>query len=315
MPAKKKRTTVKKPTKKFHKPKEPKEEKGGSQEETTPAEPQTTDTVIASPQANTDTQPDSTSPQQPLSPNPPDQSAPTPQVTVTPPETAGAIPQPASQPQTSTPQIISTTGQVLPASGVPAQPAGEFPPQVPPVAAIPEAPGTNQPSAFQLDDTDTGNKKNIILMILLILGIAALIGIGFVYRSAIMGLFAGKTVSPTPTPAPVAREVTPTKPAETAAKLDAYNITVLNGSGRAGEASKVKDLLAEKGYKVGTAGNAETSDFEGTVIKAKSSVERKFLDSLKKLLSETYELDPVDSLSETEDVDIVITIGKNKKDQ
>lgn len=321
MPAKKKRTSTKKPTKKVHKLKEPVEEKETPQEgeETPPIPENTGDTVASPPQANSESQSDPAVPPQPAPPAAPIlESGEIPQVITPPAATDGTTVPVDAGAQTPAPQVISTSGQVLPASGAPStQPSGEIQPQqAPSVSATPnQTTVPAQPSTFQLDDAESGNKKNIILMILLILIIAALIGIGFVYRNAIIGVFSSKQATPTPTPAPASKEVpSPTK-ATGEVKLDAYSITVLNGSGTAGEASKVKDLLTEKGFKVETIGNADTSDYEETVIQAKNSIERDFLDSLKKALSETYTLDPVDSLSETNEADIVVTIGKNQKEQ
>lgn len=282
--------------------------------ETTPA-PDATDTVIPAPQSVIPT------PQTPTS----ETSIQTPPIDIVPP--VAVLPSvlqqtpPVADPLSAGPaQIISTNGQVLPAS------ESMQAPQVQQPAITPiQAPPTDSsavasqlppaPSSFQLDDSDGGgNKKNIFLMILLILIIAALIGIGFVYRQPIMSAVSGKLNSaptPTSTAAPSQQSATPT-PTPKTVKLDIHPIEVLNGSGTAGEASKVKEILVGKGFKVDSVGNADSSDHTNTVIQAKSSVSRDFLDSLKKTLSESYTLDPVDTLSETKDVDIIVVIGQTK---
>lgn len=312
MAAKKKTQKTSSKKKKPHKaPPLPQEEKVQSQEENQPASESlaptdASDTVVQSPQAIS---------QNPLSDpaNPAPPQAQTPVNTsasdssespVEPSQQAEATPNTAAPP----PQIISTTGQVLPASGTPSQPVPDGSSLPSTTSPAPEQVGQVSPSSFQLDEPGEGNKKNIFFMILLILVVAGLIGIGFVYRKPIMDTISGGLVSPTPTPAPVSqKEEEPTKTPEP--KLDTHAIKVLNGSGKAGEASKIKETLAQKGFNIESIGNTDTSDYEETVIQAKSTVSREFLDALKKVLSASYVLDPVDSLSETEEVDVVVIIG------
>lgn len=105
----------------------------------------------------------------------------------------------------------------------------------------------------------------------------------------------------------------PTPTEEASANLSAYSISILNGSGRAGEASTLQKSLDGKGFNVEKIGNAETPVLK-TVISAKKAVSAAFIDKLKKELSATYTLDDVQVLANSSDVDVVIVIGSSKKE-
>lgn len=123
------------------------------------------------------------------------------------------------------------------------------------------------------------------------------------------------TVSkPSPTKTPVsADESSATESSVLKIDLSKYKIQVLNGSGVGGEASRLKDALEEEQFVVQDIGNADTSDYEKTIIRAKKDVQKEYLDKLKKLLGETYVLDTEEELGESADVDVVIIIGSSKK--
>ena len=86
-------------------------------------------------------------------------------------------------------------------------------------------------------------------------------------------------------------------------------IRVLNGSGKAGTASSVKDLLEGKGYKVAAIGNADNFDFEQTVIRFKESF-KNFQEVLLGDLSDNYSVKvSSDDLTATDSADIEVIIG------
>lgn len=109
------------------------------------------------------------------------------------------------------------------------------------------------------------------------------------------------TISTTPTLAP-----TPTsKPASD------FKIKVLNGTGTAGEASKISDLLSKNNFKVESAGNAANYDFTQTQLEVKSSVGETVINLIKESLGKTYSPKILDNkLSESSEYDIIITTGK-----
>lgn len=133
------------------------------------------------------------------------------------------------------------------------------------------------------------------------------------------------TDTPTPTASPSgsltptrsAVVTTPTKAAgsaiDKATGLDRSQLTVLvqNGSGIAGAGSKAATTLRNLGYNVTGTGNAESFDYETTVIQVKSS-KAKYLDLLKKDLADVYTISASSSatLAITHDSDAVVIIGK-----
>lgn len=115
---------------------------------------------------------------------------------------------------------------------------------------------------------------------------------------------------PTPTAIPTAVPSPTAKPAD----LSAYNIKILNGSGKTGEAAKVKSALTAAGFKVGDIGNADASDYTKTTISAKNEVNKDFLQKLTTTLSESYILEEkIEKLSDVNTSDVIITIGSETK--
>ncbi len=114
--------------------------------------------------------------------------------------------------------------------------------------------------------------------------------------------------APTPTVVPTATPVQPT-PTPTI-DLTKYTVSVLNGSGVVGAASKTKDALTTAGFTVKTTGNASTSDYTTTVVSIKSSVGSAFVQKLIDTLKQTYAVDAtIKTLDDSSDTDITVTIG------
>lgn len=84
------------------------------------------------------------------------------------------------------------------------------------------------------------------------------------------------------------------------------SVTVLNGSGVPGAAKEVADLLEGLGYEIESTGNADTTDYEKTEIRV-SSANKKFLDLLKKDLSDDFTIGTTSSTYK--DGDAVVIVG------
>lgn len=93
--------------------------------------------------------------------------------------------------------------------------------------------------------------------------------------------------------------------------LALYDIKVLNGSGKGGEAGRTEKFLKEKGYSVLEIGNADKSDYKKTIIQAKKKVPQAFLDNLKKVLAEEFEIDEAQTLEDKEETDIIVIVGSS----
>ncbi len=117
---------------------------------------------------------------------------------------------------------------------------------------------------------------------------------------------AGETASPTPF-----EETSTFIESSPEAELDRSEaqVRVLNGSGTAGVASSMKDLLEGKGWKVESVGNAPNFDFENTVLRFKESF-KKFADLLSGDLSGDYSVTVSDDdLSATDSADVEVIVG------
>lgn len=151
------------------------------------------------------------------------------------------------------------------------------------------------------------NKKSMVPYFLLVSFVAFLLGLAFIY--GIFYAMNSKPKSQTGTPdvkiTSAPENVTPTeKPLD----LSAFTISILNGTDVSGVAAKLKSELEDAGFKVGEIGNADSTDFEKTEIKAKKTVNKEFLDKLKEILKKSYELGSTSTLASGE-ADVVITIG------
>ncbi len=110
---------------------------------------------------------------------------------------------------------------------------------------------------------------------------------------------------------------TKTTPSPTATPTPAFNradlkIKVLNGSGTAGKASEMKDLLKSKGYQEILTGNADTFDFtqsELQIKESKASASAMIKNDLKANIPSFKE----SVLSDKEAADVVLIIGSDFK--
>lgn len=115
------------------------------------------------------------------------------------------------------------------------------------------------------------------------------------------------TPTPSPKASPTSKVSTAVSPIEGASKT--LTIQVLNGSGTKGEAGKVASLLKAAGYSISSTGNADTFDYQKTVIQIKKS-KASFATQLKKDLSVSYIVDPtVQTLAESTEADAIVIVG------
>jgi len=160
----------------------------------------------------------------------------------------------------------------------------------------------------ELNMQDIPKRKNYMWPILLIFIIAIVLLVGiFVYKQ---GLLKKVTVNimPAATPTPTVT----VEPTQAVVDLTKYEIEVLNGSEVTGEAAKQKDNLEAAGFTVSSVGNADNSDYTDTIIKAKASVDSAFIAKLRSVLSNTFTVGPVQTLSSDAAVPIQVILGTQK---
>lgn len=182
-------------------------------------------------------------------------------------------------------------------------------------SAQPVTPTVSEPSLANSNESKQISIKKLLLLafVAFIIGFAALFAFWYTTTHNILSSKALPFVShPQPTPTRVPQP-TPTQAVQSL-NLSKYTITVLNGSGISGEASKVKDMLVGAGFTVGAIGNAQTSDVTTTTISAKANVDKAYLAKLTQTLQETYTVSStVDAADASQSSDIVVTIGSSQK--
>ena len=155
------------------------------------------------------------------------------------------------------------------------------------------------------------NAKWLWLLIIIII-IGALV---FAYVRGIGPFGSLKSSKEEASPAPSAQKLsspTPSPEATTEANLEKSQpkIRILNGSGTAGVASTVKNLLEGKEWVVASIGNADDFDYQQTVLRFKSAF-KKFEQALSDDLSGQYSvISSRDDLEATDSADIEVIVGK-----
>jgi hypothetical protein len=137
------------------------------------------------------------------------------------------------------------------------------------------------------------------------------IGVALLFATGKSGGLPSVVVIPTPTATP-ASEVSPTPTASTSGELKRSVITiqVLNGGGKAGAASKMKEFLEDKGYTVSGTGNAESYTYDKTEILVKAS-QKAYLPTLEADLKASYTLGTsAATLAESSSYDAQVIVGK-----
>lgn len=149
----------------------------------------------------------------------------------------------------------------------------------------------------------------LIVIIPGILLLGALLG-GIVFYQKMMNTDSENVIT---TPAPIT-ETSPSPVATTSAttSLTKYAIVVQNGSGIPGEAGKAQVALEKEGFKVGSTGNADNYNYTKSIIKAKATVEKDYLEALVKALGKTYSVDKNQILAASSKDDVQIIIGSVK---
>ncbi len=167
----------------------------------------------------------------------------------------------------------------------------------------------NKDGAFFNRPPDEYDKKKssfpyfvMVVVITFILGVVFFAGIYYAVQNKTITL-PGSGSEAEVSEAPVI-EVPTKKPVD----LSLYTIQVLNGTGTAGVAAKVRDQLTTEGFKVGSVGNAESDDVEKTEIAAAKKVDKEYLNKLKEILGKTYVVDEVSEFA-SGSADVVVTIG------
>lgn len=152
------------------------------------------------------------------------------------------------------------------------------------------------------DDGISWKKIFLIALIVVPVGIGIFVGLWVVSEKYQVTEKKG----PVPTSA-IEMSPTPTEEAEEVDKTE-YEIEVLNGSGIAGEAANVQELLEKDGFVVSSIGNSSAVGVTKTILGAKEDVSKDFIDELQKALEERGPVE-VEEIDEDETSDVIVTVG------
>jgi len=93
--------------------------------------------------------------------------------------------------------------------------------------------------------------------------------------------------------------------------LAEIRVEVLNGSGIAGLAGEVADILEAQGFADIETGNADNFEYENTQIQYLPDIDEQVLIEVERALNDDFELEKEDSLTEEDELDLRVIVGKN----
>ena len=173
---------------------------------------------------------------------------------------------------------------------------------------LPKQVSSNASKKYTKAPTSNHFPKIIIVIIFLIMlgGIGAIL----MYNKNIL-----PKNKPTPTPTPIqVLSPTPLITPITEIYLSKYTITILNGTGREGEATKLEALLIDNGFNVVKTGNADNFNYEKTQLRFKEKVQDEAKLPLDKLIKTLYDFSVGTKLEDEYESDILIIVGKSIKE-
>ena len=92
--------------------------------------------------------------------------------------------------------------------------------------------------------------------------------------------------------------------------MDTFKVQVLNGSGVAGEASVINELLQAQSFQKAETDNADSYDYEETEVQIKENTSKTVFDTIKTALEGQYNVVLGDVLGEDSDFDIIVIVGE-----
>lgn len=170
------------------------------------------------------------------------------------------------------------------------------------------ASGTSSQDDFEPESKGGGLRLVLIFITALLVGGGAVAG--FFYYSKQKSAPTPTVMEPTAAPSVVPKDTTATDSAETT-DLSVIAVQILNGSGKAGEAAKVRDLLQAGGFKTFTLSNADSYDYTDTEVQLKPGTPQSVFEAVEKSLA-NYTVVEKEELGVDNDFDVVITVGQSK---
>ncbi len=198
-----------------------------------------------------------------------------------------------------------------------AQPSGEdaLSKKIVGISEIDKEPGAGDYVPLGLDDEAVRKYPQGRSFTYVIFGCSLLImainGIILFQRSQVQALISNAPIVIVTHPAPVSVPSSQTTATSSQVlDLKAYNIEILNGSGKSGAAKAMQTLLEAKGFKVAMTGNASSSNYQNTVLSYKDSVPSDYRNAVEQALKTVYNIKETSPLPSGGKVDLKVIIGK-----
>jgi hypothetical protein len=156
------------------------------------------------------------------------------------------------------------------------------------------------------------NKRLLIIFIAVMLFSSLSIGGIFYYRFQSQSVVRPESSLAIPVQSPTSSpENTPVPTKSPEIDLSAYSIQILNGSGVAGEAGAVEEILIAEGFENITTGDADSYDYTDTQVQMKKDTSEKVFEAIERALNSDYPIvRPDETLTENADYDTVIILGE-----
>lgn len=233
--------------------------------------------------------------------------------------TAEAAPA-AEEPRPTITQVVEVVEEDIPIAEPPREPESAKAEEPEPISPVEEESATRKSMVEELYTSPrqsvgtpeismhrNGSKKPIMVWAVVTIIVAILTG-GILFAATRKGSMPSILTRPTPTPTP-APTATPTPTPATVDK-SSFEIQVLNGGGTPGAASKMKNFLEGKGYKVASTGNTPDYTHDTTEVHGKSNMANA-VSNLKADLKDSYTLGTVDTaLDASASADVQVIVGK-----
>lgn len=156
------------------------------------------------------------------------------------------------------------------------------------------------------------NSKGLVLSLLATLVVGGALTGGIIYsRTSLDNRSKAASPEETSIPTPEVTSTPEATPTPEVIDLTEYTINILNGSGVAGQAGVVNDLLELAGFEGMDTGNADSYDYESTEVSLIEGTPKGVFDTIKETLEDDYEVTAGEALDEDSDYDILIVVGKD----
>lgn len=153
-------------------------------------------------------------------------------------------------------------------------------------------------------------QKTVVSIIIIIIVLLGLTGF-YLYKEKMKTIIPAKqqttvvAVNPTGIPTPTSSDagVSPS------AIRSQYTIEILNGSGREGEAGKLREQLTAEGFVVDAVGNADDSEHLKTEIRYKKQIDKEYILLLDNYLETLYSTIRGEEVTPDNEADVIIVVG------